>query len=72
LVGVAERCEIQAGSGGEAVEQAGRYGIGLSRDFASAVSWLRVRWAAAAFRQRGQLAEGALGGCRVSPARSAG
>ena len=50
MVGVTERCEIQAGSGDEAVEQAGRYGIGLSRDFASAVSRLRVRLAAAAFR----------------------
>src|ERR1700685_173665 len=50
MVGVTERCEIQAGSGDEAVEQARRYGIGLSRDFASAVSRLRVRLAAAASR----------------------
>src|ERR1700729_264013 len=56
MVGVAERCEIQARSGEEAVEQAGRYRIGLSRDFASAVSRLRLRWAAAASRC------GALGG----------
>jgi hypothetical protein len=33
MVGVTERCEIQTGSGDEAVEKAGRYGIGLSRDF---------------------------------------
>src|ERR1700722_20306721 len=50
MVGVTERCEIQAGSGDEAVEQAGRYRIGLSRDFTSAVSRLRLRWAAVAFR----------------------
>jgi hypothetical protein len=50
MVGVAERCEIQAGSGEEAVEAGGRCGIGLSRDFTSAVSRLRVRWAAVAFR----------------------
>jgi hypothetical protein len=50
MVGVAERCEIQAGSGDEAVEQAGRYGIGLSRDFTGAVSRLWLRWAAVAFR----------------------
>src|SRR6204780_1059939 len=56
MAGVAERCEIQAGSGDEAVEQAGRYGIGLSRDFTSAVRRLRLHWAAAAFRC------GALGG----------
>src|SRR6202050_768215 len=50
MVGVTERRENQAGSGDEAVEQAGRYGIGLSRDFTSAVSRLRLRLAAAAFR----------------------
>src|ERR1700683_5394049 len=50
MVGVTERRENQAGSGDEAVEQAGRYGIGLSRDFASAVSRLWLRLAAAAFR----------------------
>src|ERR1700722_7177629 len=53
MVAVAERCEIQAGSGREAVEQAGRYGIGLSRDFTSAVSRLRLRLAAAASRRGG-------------------
>src|ERR1700722_15915937 len=56
MVAVAERCEIQAGSGREAVERAGRHGIGLSRDFTSAVSRLRLRLAAAASRC------GALGG----------
>src|ERR1700685_3147631 len=53
MVGVTERCEIQAGSGEEAVGKAGRYGIGLSRDFASAVSRLRGRLGAAAFRGGG-------------------
>src|ERR1700683_3043698 len=56
MVGVAERCEIQAGSGDEAVGKAARDGIGLSRDCTSAVSRLRLRWAAAASRC------GALGG----------
>jgi hypothetical protein len=60
MVGVTERCEIQAGSGEEAVEKAGRYGIRLSRDFTSAVRRLRVRLEAVALgcgsRRRGRCA----------------
>src|ERR1700729_1349590 len=48
MAGGTERCEIQAGRGEEAVEKAGRHGISVSRDFTSVVSWLRLRWEAAA------------------------
>jgi hypothetical protein len=63
---VTERCEIQAGSDEEAAGKAGRYGIGLSRDFTSAVSGLRLRLEAVAFRC------GALGGEAGARAWTAG
>src|ERR1700729_918847 len=72
MVGVTERCEIQAGSGDEAVERAGRCGIGLSRDFTSAVSRLRLHWAAAAFRCGGVGGEAGARGWTADAGGAAG